>query len=161
MDAQYFNLDNWDDLSSKYPDEEIWKINERFLDIQTSSGREIYLSHYPDDYLEGDSFYTKEIHYLIDNGYRFVDEGESGMLLDKVLDIFSDIFGKDIFLTEKQIAVEHMGFFKIKYRYLPLEYDIILENDRGVFSIEIYDNEGAHRNLYGIKNIIVQQEKKM
>ena len=27
--------------------------------------------------------------------------------------------------------------------------------------IEIYDNEGAHRNLYGIKNIIVQQEKKM
>jgi hypothetical protein len=76
---------------------------------------------------------------------------ESGMLLDKVLDIFSDIFGKDIFLTEKQIAVEHMGFFKIIYRYLPLEYEIILENDRGVFSIEIYDNEGAHRNLYGIK----------
>lgn len=73
------------------------------------------------------------------------------MLLDKVLDIFSDIFGKDIFLTEKQIAVEHMGFFKIIYRYLPLEYEIILENDRGVFSIEIYDNEGAHRNLYGIK----------
>ena len=27
--------------------------------------------------------------------------------------------------------------------------------------IEIYDNEGAHRNLYGIKNIIVKQEKKM
>ncbi len=73
------------------------------------------------------------------------------MLLDKVLDIFSDIFGKDIFLTEKQIAVEHMVFFKIIYRYLPLEYEIILENDRGVFSIEIYDNEGAHRNLYGIK----------
>ena len=75
MNAQYFNLDNWDDLSSKYSNEEIWKINERFLDIQTSSGREIYLSHSPKDYIERTSYYTKEINYLIDNGYRFVDEG--------------------------------------------------------------------------------------
>lgn len=76
MDAQYFNLDNWDELSLQYSTEEIWKINERFLDIQTSSGREIYLSHDPTKYIGGDSYYSKEIQYLIDNGYRFVKEGD-------------------------------------------------------------------------------------
>lgn len=76
MDAQYFNLDNWDELSSQYSREEIWKINERFLDIQNSSGREIYLSHDPTKYIGGNSYYAKEIQYLIDNGYRFVEEGD-------------------------------------------------------------------------------------
>jgi len=75
MDAQYFNLDNWDDISSQYSPDEIWKINERFLDIQTSSGREIYLSHNPNaDW--GASYYTREINYLKENGYRFVKEGD-------------------------------------------------------------------------------------
>ncbi|SDO99306.1 LXG domain of WXG superfamily protein [Streptococcus equinus] len=72
--SQYFELDNWTELSSKYSEDEIWKINEKFLDIQTSSGREIYLSHNP----EGDwgrSFYAKELKYLVDNGYHFVQEG--------------------------------------------------------------------------------------
>lgn len=72
-------------------------------------------------------------------------------LIDKILDIFSNIFGKDIFLLEKSIAIEHMGFFKIKYRYLPLGYDIVFENDRGAFSIEIYDDEGANNLLYRIE----------
>lgn len=76
MDAQYFNLDNWDELSLQYSTEEIWEINERFLDIQTSSGREIYLSHDPTKYIGGDSYYSKEIQYLIDNGYSFVKEGD-------------------------------------------------------------------------------------
>lgn len=75
MDAQYFQLDNWHELASKYSDDEIWKINQKFLDIETSSGREIYLSHNPEDYIGGTSFYSKEIKYLIDNGYRFVNEG--------------------------------------------------------------------------------------
>jgi len=39
--AQYFELDNWDELSKMYSDKEIWKINEKFLDIQIGSGREI------------------------------------------------------------------------------------------------------------------------
>ena len=51
MDAQYFQLDNWDELAARYSDDEIWKINEKFLDIQTSSRREIYLSHNPEEYL--------------------------------------------------------------------------------------------------------------
>lgn len=75
MDAQYFQLDDWDELAGKYSDDEIWKINEKFLDIQTSSGREIYLSHNPADYIGDGSFYSREIQYLIDNGYEFVEEG--------------------------------------------------------------------------------------
>ncbi len=76
IDAQYFQLDNWDELAAKYSDDEIWKINEKFLDIQTSSGREIYLSHNPADYIGDGTFYAREIQYLTDNGYRFVKEGD-------------------------------------------------------------------------------------
>ena len=75
MDAQYFQLDNWDELAARYSDDEIWKINEKFLDIQTSSRREIYLSHNPEDYLGKGQFYSRELQYLLDNGYKFVDEG--------------------------------------------------------------------------------------
>lgn len=75
MNAQYFNLENWDELSEQYSRDEIWKINERFLDIQTSSGREIYLTH--DPYMDwGNSYYTSEIGYLVENGYEFVKEGD-------------------------------------------------------------------------------------
>lgn len=76
IDAQYFQLDNWDELATHYSDDEIWKVNEKFLDIQTSSGREIYLSHNPEDYLGKGQFYSRELQYLLDNGYKFVDEGE-------------------------------------------------------------------------------------
>jgi hypothetical protein len=75
MGAQYFELDNWTEIASQYSEEEIWKINEKFLDIQTSCGREIYLSHNPADYIDKGQFYSKELKYLLDNGYRFVDEG--------------------------------------------------------------------------------------
>ena len=75
MDAQYFQLDNWDELAVRYSEDELWKINEKFLDIQTSSGREIYLSHNPEDYLGKGQFYSRELQYLLDNGYKFVDEG--------------------------------------------------------------------------------------
>ena len=75
LDAQYFNLENWDELSEMYSQDEIWKINERFLDVETSSGREIYLSH--DPYADwGASYYANEIQYLKDNGYRFIKEGD-------------------------------------------------------------------------------------
>lgn len=76
IDAQYFNLDDWDSLSAQYPNDEIWKINERFLDIQTSSGREIYLSHDPALFKNDGSFYSREIQYLYDNGYKFIKEGD-------------------------------------------------------------------------------------
>ena len=80
-----------------------------------------------------------------------LDKTEYSTLIAKIIDIFSNTFGKDICFVEKQIAIEHMGFFKIEYRYLPLEYNIVFENERGIFSIDIYDNEGAHNLLYRIE----------
>lgn len=76
MNAQYFSLDNWEELRSLYSKDEIWKINEKFLDIQMNFGREIYLSHNPYMYIGDGSYYSKEIQYLIDNGYEFVKEGD-------------------------------------------------------------------------------------
>ena len=76
ISAQYFNLNNWDELSLQYSKDEIWKINEKFLDIQTSSGRDILLFNNPADYVGDGSFYSKEIQYLIENGYDFLQEGE-------------------------------------------------------------------------------------
>lgn len=35
----------------------------------------MYLSHNPEDYIGDGSFYSKEIQYLLDNGYKFIDEG--------------------------------------------------------------------------------------
>lgn len=79
------------------------------------------------------------------------DKNVKLIFVDKVIGIFTDTFGKDMLLAEKQIVFEHMGFFKIKYKYIPLGYNVIFENDRGVFSIEICDSEGAFNFLYRIK----------
>ena len=76
IDAQYFNLDNWDDLTLQYSNDEIWKINEKFLDIQISSGRDIYLTHDPALFEGQKSFYSREIQYLYDNGYKFIKKGD-------------------------------------------------------------------------------------
>lgn len=71
MNAQYFELDNWDELAKLYDPDEIWKINEKFLDIQIASGREIYLTANPEIHLLKDSFYTKELKYLQRHGFKF------------------------------------------------------------------------------------------
>lgn len=39
------------------------------------SGREIYLSHNPEEYIGKGQFYSRELQYLLDNGYQFADEG--------------------------------------------------------------------------------------
>ena len=76
MEAQYYNLDNWDELSKLYTRDEMWKINEKFLEIEISSGREILLAHDPYRFMGDGSFFSKEIQLLIDYGYSFVKEGE-------------------------------------------------------------------------------------
>jgi RHS repeat-associated protein len=77
-DSQYFQLDNFDELKHVYKmsDDEIFRINERFLEIQTSSGRDILLSHNPLEYLGGEGFYSRELNFLIKNGYKFKKVGE-------------------------------------------------------------------------------------
>ena len=77
-DSQYFELDNFRELKEVYKmtDDEIFEINRRFLEIQTSSGRDILLSHNPDTFLGDGSFYSREIQFLVDSGYNFVKEGD-------------------------------------------------------------------------------------
>lgn len=59
-----------------YSDKEIWKINEKFLDIQIGSGRDIYFSHNPLDYIDDGSFYSQEIAYLQNHGFGFEKIGD-------------------------------------------------------------------------------------
>ena len=76
--SQYFQLEDskWNALSSQYSNEGMWKVNEKFLDIQIASGRDIYLSHNPNDYRTKISFFSKEISYLESHGFRFAQEGD-------------------------------------------------------------------------------------
>ncbi len=74
--AQYFNLDNWDEMADIYSSDDMWKINEKFLDIEISSGREIYLSHDPTIFAADGTFFSREIQYLKENGYKFIKDGE-------------------------------------------------------------------------------------
>lgn len=76
FDAQYYNLENWDELAQTYSDDEMWRINERFLERQIESGHEIYLSHSPDVKPDDTSFFAREIKTLRDAGYEFIKEGD-------------------------------------------------------------------------------------
>ena len=69
------------------------------------------------------------------------------LLSSKVLEIFIEMFGKEIVLIEKKIEAKHMGYFKIMFKYIPLNYNIVFESDRDVFDIIIYDNEEAWSTL--------------
>lgn len=82
-DAQYYNLDEWDELAKTYSRDEMWKVNEKFLDIEIASGRDIYLSHDPAKFSGDGSFFAKEIEYLRQHGYKFVKRVICGMLYSK------------------------------------------------------------------------------
>jgi len=71
-------------------------------------------------------------------------------LISYVLSAFKETFGGEIVLILKQISIEHMGYFKIQYKYLPLQYDIVFENERDRFVIDIFDEEGARNSLFRI-----------
>lgn len=72
-------------------------------------------------------------------------------LVEEILDIFKSVFGDDMILVERKEAFYHMGWFRMEYQYLTLQYGIEFENDRGVFEINIYDAEGAKRTLYSVQ----------
>jgi len=71
-EATYFKLDNWSDLSRLMTPDEIWRINESFLDQQLKAGKQIILSHDP---ATASRFYLREVQYLEDLGYKFVQDG--------------------------------------------------------------------------------------
>ena len=51
------------------------EINEKFLDIEIASGRDIYLSMIR-RIQRRRKFFAKEIEYLRQHGYKFVKEGD-------------------------------------------------------------------------------------
>lgn len=69
------------------------------------------------------------------------------LLSSNVLKIFKEMFGEEIVLIENKIEAEHMGYFKIVFKYIPLNYNIVFESDRDVFDIIINDNEEAWSTL--------------
>jgi len=70
--ATYFKLEDWRKLQKSLSDEEFWRINEAFLDQQIKAGKQILLSHDP---AKATGFFLKEVEYLEDLGYRFVQQG--------------------------------------------------------------------------------------
>lgn len=74
MNAQYFNLDNFDELVEAYGRNEMWRINEKFLDNQIASGRNIVFSNNPNK-ATANSYFRREVDYLIDRGYSFEKKG--------------------------------------------------------------------------------------
>lgn len=65
-EASYFKLDNWREVNNSLDD--MWPINEAFLDQQIMTGKEIILSHDP---LKATGYFKREVNYLTDLGYKF------------------------------------------------------------------------------------------
>jgi len=70
--ATYFKLKNWRQLSKMLTPDQLWEVNEAFLDQQIKAGKQIILSHDP---LKATGFFLREVEYLEDIGYRFVQDG--------------------------------------------------------------------------------------
>ena len=64
-------------------------------------------------------------------------------LMDFVCREFRLIFKGDMELKRSQYARHMMGWFELEYNYKPRDYKIIFESQMGMFSIRIYDPEGA------------------
>ena len=73
--AQYFELESWDDLAETHSEDEMWRINEEFLTMQVSSGREIYLTSDPKKWAKTDTGFGREVRFLLENGFTFKKEG--------------------------------------------------------------------------------------
>ncbi|MDF2891890.1 MAG: hypothetical protein K0R80_2257 [Clostridia bacterium] len=123
-------------------DDEIFKINERFLEIQISSSREILLSHNPVNYLGDGSFYAKELKFLIDNGYRFIKEGEiwRAFIKKKGYKYINELeYTKKLIAAEfiDEMVILSVGFSEehvtqpayIRMKFLPLNYDVEITFD--------------------------------
>lgn len=75
-----------------------------------------------------------------------------GDIIVFVQEMFQNIFKDKVAFEKKQVNIEHMGCFEIRYKFLPCQYDLVFENDRNKFVIDIIDNEGAKATLYRIVN---------
>lgn len=63
----------------------------------------------------------------------------------------NDIFKSDIIKISEEKHFEHMGNFTLIYKYIPYEYNVIIESELKKFNISFKDSEGASNILYRIK----------
>lgn len=77
LDATYFQLDNWDEVTTTFGNDNMWYINEQFLNQQWGAGKEFFFSHNPWQAAAG-SFFEKEVLHLMDIGVTdFIQVGEN------------------------------------------------------------------------------------
>lgn len=72
LKATYLKIGNWRELARKLTPDELWKINEAFMDQQIRAGKRIIISHDP---TKATGFFAKEISYLEKMGYIFEQKG--------------------------------------------------------------------------------------
>lgn len=84
-----------------------------------------------------------------------------GMPLDKLyyekfINIFDEkiklIFADNMLNISREYNFSNRGFFKLSYRYIPYNYNIVIENELRTFDIKIYDVEGASNVLNRIEH---------
>ena len=66
-------------------------------------------------------------------------------------DVFSRTFSNNIKRVSECANYQHMGFYKLVYKYEPQNLIVEFESYQGVFDIYISDDEGARSSLYRIK----------
>ena len=66
-------------------------------------------------------------------------------------DVFSRTFSNNIKRERECANYQHMGFYKLVYKYEPQNLIVEFESYQGVFDIYISDDEGARSSLYRIK----------
>ena len=71
--ATYFSMSNWDSVSKEVGADNMWKINESFLQQQIASNKSFILSHNPNT---ATGFFAQEVDFLIKNGFRFIQDGD-------------------------------------------------------------------------------------
>ncbi len=64
---------------------------------------------------------------------------------------FGEIFGDVAELVKESCSFEHRGHFELIYNYIPLSYNIIIENEFRSFWIVIEDEEKARTALRRIE----------
>ena len=70
--ATYFQIDNWGEISAKYGNDQMWKINENFLSQQTSLKKPVTFSHDPTDPAYNSGYFKQEIDYLKNKNYEIL-----------------------------------------------------------------------------------------
>ncbi len=76
----FFNLDDWDEiyLSVGRNEEEMWKINKKFIDEQKAVNKEFLFSHNPWE-ASGETYFQREVEYLIELGAKDFDQIEENL----------------------------------------------------------------------------------